>query len=114
MRISDCSADVCSSDLDFGGKSNTRNPVIPASAVPMSSITVDRFPAITPPRTSGARWPPSQRRQGLGAPAGDRQTVASGKSVASRVDLGGRRIIKTIQYREDLSTRRHEQTIESQ
>src|SRR3546814_4802780 len=69
MRISDCSSDVCSSDL--GRKM--------AAAVPPASMVSPRRRAISLP---------------CSIPTIDRKSVVWGKSVSVRVDLGGRRIIK--------------------
>src|SRR3546814_15435739 len=71
VRISDWSSDVCSSDL--GGYPRTR----PAAA-----------------RHARSRAPRGWRPAGPTRRPRDRQSVASGKSVSVRVDLGGRRILK--------------------
>src|SRR3546814_20995198 len=99
MRISDWSSDVCSSDLS--------HPIPPAKYR-------DRVPPIRPvPRASrqqcaeGARrplrpclCPPRSRSPTAGRAASalppdqaDRKSVVSGKSVAVRVDTGGRRLL---------------------
>src|SRR3546814_13340562 len=75
MRISDWSADVCSSDL------RARARRVPSNA--------DR-PVARPMRRRWARW----RRRRTGRRGADRKSVVYGKSVSVRVDLGGRRIIK--------------------
>src|SRR3546814_4499142 len=74
MRISDCSSDVCSSDL----------------AVPRDGISRREFgqPAAAHGAARGLA-----RTAGGDARQGDRKSVVSGKSVSVRVDLGGRRII---------------------
>src|SRR3546814_15177782 len=89
MRISDWSSDVCSSDLMYaqGGGS-----VIYMGSVHSKEASVLKAPYVT-------------AKHGLiglakvvakeGAAHGDRKSVVSGKSVSVRVDLGGRRIIKT-------------------
>src|SRR3546814_19302012 len=101
MRISDWSSDVCSSDL-----------------VPLHSVTLERRArSSSSARASpagGCRgpwrqiWPPGS---GLSStiptetpllaatcaadrPAGERKSVAEGKGVSVRVDLGGRRSLK--------------------
>src|SRR3546814_18271630 len=75
MRISDWSSDVCSSDLRASGLLEGR---------------VARVP-------EGRRRGPADLHPGLagGEPGADRKSVVSGTSVSVRVDLGGRRIIKT-------------------
>src|SRR3546814_15569709 len=79
MRISDCSADVCSSDLDerhgLAHQPQRRGPRDPR----LLDLGVRRA------------WP---QRRAVGGDAGDRKSVVSGKSVSVRVDVGGSRIIK--------------------
>src|SRR3546814_17027428 len=89
MRISDWSSDVCSSDLSFRAfrrRGRTRQPG-----------TKDRrywLAACPAPEQRGHNTAYS-----MGYPGGpssyktDRQSVAQGKSVDVRVDLGGRSII---------------------
>src|SRR3546814_12786487 len=88
MRISDGSSDVCSSDL-------CANPIRTAALRP---------PPVRLCRTHGqshaaasaslfAAFADRGGRTARGAPT-DRKSVVEGKSVAVRVDLGGRRIIK--------------------
>src|SRR3546814_12559670 len=80
MRISDWSSDVCSSDLQQG-------PRCPRP----EGLTNDRLP--------GARhYSVTDQTAGKDAhcqhrPASDRKSVAYGKRVHVRVDLGGRRTI---------------------
>src|SRR3546814_18673612 len=90
MRISDWSSDVCSSDL------------IAANDLERA---VNLVPIITLRQGMRVQIRPTQdwyiRRLEAGPPTAvaesgkpDRKSVVSGKSVAVRVDLGGRRIIK--------------------
>src|SRR3546814_15308329 len=118
MRISDWSSDVCSSDLHRGhpevigtfgqvppGSMTLVETVADAEAlVPadpgnlafltQTTLSVDdtaeivatlerRFPAIEPPRGEDICYATSNRQ--------DRKDVGQGRSVAERVDLGGRR-----------------------
>src|SRR3546814_19279824 len=88
MRISDWSSDVCSSDLLAILDSQYRLPLSVEVALPLGDSG-------GPPR-DGMTWPClSQRRLHNNKRVDpDRKSVVSGKSVAVRVDLGGRRIIK--------------------
>src|SRR3546814_15672084 len=94
MRISDWSSDVCSSNLTAPIK-------VGGLGWPVSGTLVAGY---------GAPMPDGSKSAGvlIGAPAGttvtavadgtvvlDRKSVVEGKSVSVRVDLGGRRIIKT-------------------
>src|SRR3546814_13286067 len=103
MRISDWSSDVCSSDLDLGiqpgqtdlylghflGTSGASrflgarqdNPAQNAAALLPEAAAANR----------GVFYDADGRARSVGA---DRTSVVWGKSVAVRVDLGGRRIIK--------------------
>src|SRR3546814_17388629 len=71
MRISDWSADVCSSDLDRGG----------------AEVRLEEQQQCSKPQEP-------QRLQHALQSRADRKSVVSGKSVSVRVDLGGRRSIK--------------------
>src|SRR3546814_18042347 len=92
MRISDWSSDVCSSDLHRwrtrherqGARQETRPQTRPGSAA-RAQGRGRRPGAGSQPRRQPARA--AGRRE-------DRKSVAEGKSVSVRVDLGGRRIIK--------------------
>src|SRR3546814_16283183 len=88
LRISDWSSDVCSSDL-----SRARSPAPPPKQSPATSSCCRRLaPRSTSIRimnSAATRFAPPYRRS-----AQDRKSVAEGKSVYVRVDLGGRRIIK--------------------
>src|SRR3546814_13002721 len=96
MRISDWSSDVCSSDLpsDPGG----RHRFLLAVAA-RSRAFLDRRAQRPRAGDSGAAsrdLPDGEgaRGAGLARGTGDRKDVVWGQSVAVRVDLGGRRIIK--------------------
>src|SRR3546814_11185776 len=95
MRMSDWSSDVCSSDLTAssqiaGAESDqlrertARTEIVPLAALAdeaVSSEAVHLRSLLTP---------------NLACPVcGDRKSVVKGKSGSVRVDLGGRRIIKT-------------------
>src|SRR3546814_9739622 len=84
MRISDWSSDVCSSDL-----SRRR----PAASSPSSWTARTR---LRPPKRSRPWWPTASMRneRAGGWRSRDRKSVAEGKSVSVRVDLGGRRHLK--------------------
>src|SRR3546814_17035700 len=86
MRISDWSSDVCSSDLLGPNGAPT-----PRQLLNHTSGVRDALESVAFFLTEGL-FPQ--------IPAGlDRKSVASGKSVSVRVDLGGRRIIKKKQSR---------------
>src|SRR3546814_14215454 len=93
MRISDWSSDVCSSDLfvppaeDSTGWSGT---VLSASAA------VEFVPVSRSAVSGSAAWLVSG-----GATRRDRKSVVEGKGVSVRVDLGGSRIIKKKQNRDN-------------
>src|SRR3546814_19725620 len=104
MRISDWSSDVCSSDLlctllrDSENGTKTNRAAI--GKLLAASKWTEQF------RTFSERFAPSLEGIRLAAErtrlldmtilrAGDRKSVVQGKSVYVRVDLGGRRIIKT-------------------
>src|SRR3546814_14787680 len=95
MRISDWSSDVCSSDLLEAALHADLRSV---------NATLDEHERIARCIIVDDAWTPDN---GLLTPTGkirrsvleqhyatDRKSVVSGKSVAVRVDLGGRRIIK--------------------
>src|SRR3546814_16602041 len=93
MRISDWSSDVCSSDLrptdpgrlresDCG--SHNRGGQAPSRYRYL--LGTDRLRRVRP-----ARRPSGHACSG----SKDRKSVVEGKSVSVRVDIGGRRIIKT-------------------
>src|SRR3546814_15679619 len=82
MRISDWSSDVCSSDLGLA----TTSAVLSYVGRPF-----DAWREGKPHRVYGWHDTHSENYPELGR---DRKSVAQGKSVSVRVDLGGRRIIK--------------------
>src|SRR3546814_17529627 len=108
MRISDWSSDVCSSDLldnvaarllldwdasdslrfsfNLNGWRDQNDPTAPqyTKAVPQNPPGSAGPGGVVPANLPAFIYPP------------ERQSVVSGKSVAVRVDLGGRRIIKII------------------
>src|SRR3546814_16316797 len=107
-RISDWSADVCSSDLR-GGDARRSGPAA-TTAMPKRSTSAPAAPIGAPMpsgagpsrRTGTSRCSGTARRAqpSAGGPGSDRKRVVSGKSVSVRVDIGGRRIIKKKQTHE--------------
>src|SRR3546814_15352698 len=92
MRISDWSSDVCSSDLTGAGQAVAMPGVVDAiAAMRAAGVTVIVNTNRTAANAKGTE--DTLRAAGLGEL--DRKSVVSGKSVSVRVDLGGRRIIKT-------------------
>src|SRR3546814_19568989 len=83
MRISDWSSDVCSSDLRLR-----------AGPIAVSGAAGGRRRQAVE-RTSNAASPASGRPETSTEVTSDRKSVVEGKSVSIRVDLGGRRNIKT-------------------
>src|SRR3546814_14000483 len=98
MRISDWSADVCSSDLVCQpGAPNVATPRLP----PHPAQTFRRGPdggRGLRHRPQGDRPPGARDHRGAAGRGrdrrGDRKSVVEGTSASVRVDLGGRRIIK--------------------
>src|SRR3546814_17670544 len=97
MRISDWSSDVCSSDLSLAENSqdsiSTLYIVLPLWSGGSTNAQVD----IAKARQKAALAELAKIRLALGQSTlqADRKSVVSGKSVSVRVDLGGRRNIKT-------------------
>src|SRR3546814_5146220 len=90
MRISDWSSDVCSSDLRGSGA--VAMGAVVAAAAGVRGARRDLARAVRSFAAAGDAGPAPAR------PArGDRKSVAQGKRVSVRVDLGGRRSIKKIQ-----------------
>src|SRR3546814_13090279 len=84
VRISDGSSDVCSSDL------------LAVLGPAHRGHELDAFDARQ--RILERLGDLGFHDLGAGAEIGDRKSVVEGKSVSVRVDLGGRRIIKTKTY----------------
>src|SRR3546814_18984615 len=89
MLISDWSSDVCSSDLVCVGGQARRPAMVSVRVRNSSPITHQRPVSIC----SCSTWQP--RRMRYSARKVDRKGGGEGKSVSVRVDLGGRRRIKT-------------------
>src|SRR3546814_14774099 len=106
MRISDWSSDVCSSDLFRLVRAVAADAG--AGAKDRRDRRADRRSRPHRPRARTARGrageaPADQRRRARGEAKGtcrDRKSVVEGKRGSGRVDLGGRRIIKTKKYKE--------------
>src|SRR3546814_11175683 len=107
MRISDWSSDVCSSDLNWRGSSNRKlRPPISGRFV------TDEFAAkIEDPNICR----PLERKNSQSDTVHvfawkssiDRKSVASGKRVAVRVDLGGRRHITKTKETQHIKNTKH-------
>src|SRR3546814_11671719 len=110
MRISDWSSDVCSSDL---GDDSRKHSGLPGALVDLEPVAAKLACVGLPPAAVrfGECAEPDIAQRGQPAPdqdrraieqqpidqiggEKDRKSVGSGKSVAVRVDTGGRRIIK--------------------
>src|SRR3546814_11584336 len=88
MRISDWSSDVCSSDLRRGAAEWT--------PCPTSSSPASGAPSVSPNWSGRSTWSARCPTHSIRAACTtDRKSVVQGKSVSVRVDLGGRRLIKT-------------------
>src|SRR3546814_15272381 len=126
MRISDWSSDVCSSDLNKlvqpGAVSVDGTPIDLRKVNTPSYVQAGREDHIAPPESV---WKVTEHFAGplrfvlagsghiagvVNPPAADRKSVVSGKSVSVRVDLGGRRIIKKKNTKEDITVQKSEQT----
>src|SRR3546814_12592735 len=90
LRISDWSSDVCSSDLPYLPASETRHCCRHSTNPP---DPMRRRSGRRPVRQSPRSFQPGPPAKAF-RPQSDRKSVVSGKRVAVRVDLGGRRIIK--------------------
>src|SRR3546814_16905161 len=88
MRISDWSADVCSSDLDAVVVRRDR----PHHGEPGLGLQIDDAPALARLGDHLAHLCDEAMPAGRGEQA--RKSVVEGKRVSVRVDLGGRRIMK--------------------
>src|SRR3546814_15032284 len=101
MRISDWSSDVCSSDLCtdpfFGSAVDLHGGLVLAAEASTVGVALPHrgnSPAIAAFRVVPIDGLADPRGRRL-VEGGDRKSVVSGKSVSVRVDLGGRRHIKT-------------------
>src|SRR3546814_16498277 len=105
MRISDRSSDVCSSDLlvHHGGPRLSQPPLAAGAA----DVAAD--PCDGGVRREAAGFGPDHPPE---RPARrDRKSVVEGKSVSVRVDLGGRRISKKKQQRQNLTYKEQQRCI---
>src|SRR3546814_16117041 len=105
MRISDWSADLCSSDLyadvlgipfDFTAKPVVAPPQPPRETIHVKAVRPDRdHLAIRFPRVQGYRvaFQDEQITAEFNADSVDRTTFVSGQRVSVLLDLGGLRII---------------------
>src|SRR3546814_12189526 len=102
MRISDWSSDVCSSDLPdaligISGRARALHRIAHGRALPEPELLKLRVGHAFHPLPDLARMLAdhllSSAQSGV-LGCGDRKSVVSGKRVAVRVDLGGRRTIK--------------------
>src|SRR3546814_17963299 len=103
MRISDWSSDVCSSDLGaipYPGDDNEADADRAGEEQPLGTQEHAgghrRHQDPEPPTPAGFLHEahPGEDGQASAGGAGDRKSVGYGKSVAVRVDLGGRRSLK--------------------
>src|SRR3546814_13195273 len=108
MRISDASSDVCSSDLvaPNPGLEHAR-PVRTDAGNELPGPRADALRQVGPPVRGGQVLRLQRHRRHAGADLllrrrdllaqgpSDRKTAVEGKSVSGRVDLGGRRVLKT-------------------
>src|SRR3546814_20047872 len=88
MRMSDCSSDVCSSDLNGSRPNRLRETEFACfleALLPGFDDVLDRVRDVEREQVD--------ERLALRVERLDRKSVVSGKSVPVRVDLGGRRII---------------------
>src|SRR3546814_19728080 len=107
MRISDWSSDVCASDLGPGGGDGLAVDLVHHVAAGedaghagarAAGLDLDIAVAVELEMTLeqvGRGRMADGDEAALDIEAGDRKSVVEGKSVSVRVDLGGRRIIKT-------------------
>src|SRR3546814_11575152 len=101
MRISDWSSDVCSSDLYVGSRACDQSTRVGGilRLVDVDVEDLERRPKQHPqrriviyeqnPHQASGSWTP----ESIPTAAADRKSVVSGKSVAVRLYLGGRRIL---------------------
>src|SRR3546814_6680179 len=86
MRISDCSSDVCSSDLVL---ITTTDPGMARPAKTAVQLRLMR----TTSKLGGAVGTVPAAGAGVGGGTGERKRVGQGTRVYARVDLGGHRIL---------------------
>src|SRR3546814_16465391 len=103
MRISDWSADVCSSDLLVLRRRNPRlqravvgqdQQALAVAVEPAGGVHAGDVDIVGKRRARLRRPAIGELRQDAVRLVEDRQSVVEGKSVSVRVDLGGRRSIK--------------------
>src|SRR3546814_16922411 len=108
MRISDCSSDVCASDLNQRGRhpgecrTSAKRAERPAGGPEGASAASHPAPvafrpgpkALDPSVRWGDGWVACRQAGASAAHGADRKRVVWGKSVRVRVDLGGGRINK--------------------
>src|SRR3546814_18545952 len=99
MRISDWSSDVCSSDLDDHVAAVEQCQGLALARQAHADRAMQQVPVEGVHRLAEFEHyvlgdVDQQRHRADAAAAPDRKSVGEGKSVAVRVDLGGRRIIK--------------------
>src|SRR3546814_20269133 len=98
MRISDWSSDVCSSDIaaftaKFTDIQLQATGITAASGLPgVDSTNAPSNTALS--INAGSARAKGVEVDGIVSPTRDRKSVVEGKSVAGRVDIGGRRINK--------------------
>src|SRR3546814_6760631 len=91
MRISDWSSDVCSSDLSLRARRGQGQAPRQGHG---QGVEDGRRGHLLPGGLHRRDRPEEYPRELTPRPTTERKSVASGKSVSVRVDLGGRRIIK--------------------
>src|SRR3546814_18545647 len=109
MRISDWSSDVCSSDLGALPHRRTapgRGGGPAASGQGAELQQHQRHLARRDRQRPARRAHAGGRRARRRCAAGDRKSVVDGKSVAGRVDLGGRRILKKTKNKKSQSKKK--------
>src|SRR3546814_13104234 len=95
MRISDWSADVCSSDLSLIPGSGFPTAVVPFDTLCAETQKAQECHRSDEEGTRDRRYECPTRNADIAIPAyADRKSVVEGKSVSVRVDLGRRRLIK--------------------
>src|SRR3546814_18610011 len=95
MRISDWSSDVCSSDLVFLKRGDPEGLITLFERHLERQETTEIWQALVYHMLQIHPEDPRRLAEFIRVLFADRKSVVSGKSVSVRVDLGGRRIIKT-------------------